>query len=73
MARYADLSGGGRASQSRVGLILGVETAFVVIALLLYTLRIFSRVRPKLNLSWDDLFITLGVVSIKFGTLTSGR
>jgi hypothetical protein len=71
MARYTDLNGDGRASQSRVGQILGVETALVVIALLLYMLRIFSRIRPKLNLSWDDLFITLGVVSIAFGTLGS--
>jgi hypothetical protein len=62
MARYTDLNGDGRASQSRVGQILGVETALVVLALLLYTLRIFSRVRPTVKLSWDDLFITLGVV-----------
>jgi hypothetical protein len=73
MARYTDLNVDGRASQSRVGQILGVETALVVITLLLYMLRIFSRIRPKLNLSWDDFFITLGVVSITFGTLVSRR
>lgn len=67
MARYTDLQGDGRAGQSRVGQIIGPETTLVVLALLLYLLRMFSRVRPTWNLSWDDLFITLGVVRIAFG------
>jgi hypothetical protein len=64
MARYTDLNGSGRASQSREGLILGVETTLVILAMIVYILRMYSRIRPTLNLSWDDLFITLGVVSI---------
>ena len=67
MARYNDLNGDGRATQSRVGQIVGVETTLFAIAVLLYILRIFSRIRPVNKLSYDDYFITLGVVSIRFG------
>jgi len=62
MARYNDLQGEGRAGQSRAGQVIGPETALAVLALLVYLLRMFSRVRPTRNLSWDDLFITLGVI-----------
>jgi hypothetical protein len=64
MARYSDLTGGGRAGQSRVGQIVGVETALVVLALLVYVCRIFSRIRPVRNLSWDDYFMTAAIVRI---------
>jgi hypothetical protein len=64
MARYDQIADGGSANDTRVGMILGVETTLFILGWLLYTLRMYSRIRPKLNLGWDDLFITLAVVSI---------
>jgi hypothetical protein len=64
MTRYDQIADGGNANDTRVGMILGVETTLFILGLLLYTLRMYSRIRPKLNLGWDDLFITLAVVSI---------
>jgi hypothetical protein len=50
---------------TRVPLVLGTQTALLVLALLFYGLRIYSRARPALNFMWDDFFITLAMVSVK--------
>jgi hypothetical protein len=49
---------------TRVPLVLGSQTALLVLALLFYGLRIYSRSRPTLNFMWDDFFITLAMVSV---------
>jgi hypothetical protein len=48
--------------ETRVPLILGSQTALLVLALLFYGLRIYSRSRPGPHFMWDDFFITLSMV-----------
>ena len=60
---------------TRVPLILASQSVLLVLALLFYSLRIYSRSRPTLHFMSDDYIITLSVVSVKkhlqsFVTLT---
>lgn len=53
-----------RAPDDDPGLGLAIEFGLLhSIALILYSLRMYSRIRPKMLLWWDDLFLTLAVVS----------
>jgi hypothetical protein len=49
-------------NDSRVPLILGVETPLLVLSFILWVWRMDSRCRPSMKLWWDDLFISLAMV-----------
>lgn len=45
------------------GLLLGITGMIELLAVLLFCLRIWARTpRFKMNLGWDDYFITIAVV-----------
>jgi hypothetical protein len=47
---------------SRVGLVMGVTAPLFAVAIIVYIMRMITRVTPGLRLGWDDATITLGVV-----------
>jgi hypothetical protein len=49
--------------KTRASILPGAGTALFATALLLYLARLYYRIHPRLNLGWDDLFLTLSVVS----------
>jgi hypothetical protein len=50
---------------SRAPLILGFQSSFLALALLFYSMRIYSRARPAPHFLWDDFIITLSMVSVE--------
>ena len=48
---------------STVPRLLGTTTTVLVLALLLFSARIITRVRPAPNLGWDDYTMTAAVVN----------
>jgi hypothetical protein len=48
-------------SHSTAPVVVGITTALLVIALITYILRIYTRCRPYPNLGWDDFAITLAM------------
>jgi len=50
------------ANESSNPVFIGATVPFFVIMVLLYSARIYSRVKPVVNLHWDDFFITLAIV-----------
>jgi hypothetical protein len=42
--------------------VIAITTPFVVIMILVYLLRIYTRIRPVFRLHWDDYVITLAFV-----------
>ena len=59
--------------ESRVSLILAVQTPLLILALIFFALRIHSRCRPVLNLWWDDYFITIAMVSLAKERITGSE
>ncbi|KAF1814734.1 hypothetical protein P152DRAFT_369220, partial [Eremomyces bilateralis CBS 781.70] len=53
-----------RKDETKVPLLLGVQTTLLVIALILYICRMVSRLRPTFNLHWDDYLITIAVALV---------
>lgn len=44
------------------GRLVGATVPLVIISVLLYSLRMYTRIRPVFNLSWDDWTISVGIV-----------
>ncbi|KAF1808102.1 hypothetical protein P152DRAFT_462912 [Eremomyces bilateralis CBS 781.70] len=49
-------------NESRQGVLLGPLTVLLLLSLGFYGLRLYSRIRPKMRVSWDDYSITLSVI-----------
>jgi hypothetical protein len=43
--------------------MLGVQLTLLLLVLLFYGMRIYSRSRPNPHFMWDDFFITMAMVS----------
>jgi hypothetical protein len=67
MARYnGNVPASASPNDSRVRLVLALETTLFVLAVLVYSARMYCRIRPTVKLGLDDLFITLAVVRTYF-------
>jgi hypothetical protein len=51
-------------NESSTSLFVAATVPFFILMIIFYSARIYSRVRPIIHLYWDDLAITLAVVSI---------
>jgi hypothetical protein len=50
-------------SDDRLTGVLSVSTTFLVLALITFGLRVYTRLRPHVRWGWDDWVMTLAMVS----------
>src|ERR1700761_4077636 len=63
---YARLDHSNNITKSKIPKVLGVSLPLIILALVLFCIRIHSRTRHsarKLVLAWDDITLSLAVVS----------